>query len=672
MAEAEDVLTDVARHATVFAQNLWRKYHPSTAASRTVSLMTAAPRLDFLVTSVFNRSYSFRVAQAPARPTLLATALRHSQSPYSSKPVPATDNNSIWLPADIDIEDPSLALEIYRVMALQQAIRARRGSAEFIPRIKNPLWRDLFLLLEAHAANQDLLEMLPGLQRSCTNFRAMALQLRPPLSAFSSERKRVEILYRELLSGSNKLPKSATAYESFVRSEKLFADMAGDNGKFSLRVWSSEPLLKDLWIGELRAPTTQSSGEEIAGGDSYDKPPRSTHLSRRPEVRNATEGEDKQETSSAWMVQGDESHPHAEDPLGMQRPVDRDEDIEATEFGDLVSELAQARLVATASQPKEVLLSDDSPESQARRAESQNPSAEEGWDYPEWDYRIKSYRNPGARVLRIPVGKGSQKWVEQTLEAHRNLIDSIRRQFEMLRARRILFRKQVDGDEIDLDAYIESRADFRAGSSFNEALYQTRRATERNVAITLLIDISGSTDGWISANRRVIDVEREALLLVCIALESMGEPYSVVAFSGDGPRAVKVQQIKAFDERFNNDVALKISSLEPENYTRVGAAMRHATAQLMATAAAHKLLLLLSDGKPHDNDLYEGRYGVEDTRQAVIEAKLQGISTFCLTIDRQAANYLPAIFGKHAYALLPKPELLPKVLLEWMKRLLEQ
>ncbi len=317
-------------------------------------------------------------------------------------------------------------------------------------------------------------------------------------------------------------------------------------------------------------------------------------------------------------------------------------------------------------------MSDDPPESQARRAENQNPSAEEGWDYPEWDYRSNSYRNPGARVLRIPVGKGSQKWVEETLEAHRSLIGNIRRQFEMLRARRILFRKQLDGDEIDLDAYIASRADFRAGSSLNEALYQARRTTERNVAITLLIDISGSTDGWISTNRRVIDVEREALLLVCIALESMGEPYSVLAFSGDGPRAVKVQQLKAFDERFNHDVALKISSLEPENYTRAGASIRHATAQLMATPAAHKLLLLLSDGKPHDNDLYEGRYGVEDTRQAVVEAKLQGISTFCLTIDRQAANYLPAIFGKHAYALLPRPELLPKVLLEWMKRLLKQ
>jgi nitric oxide reductase NorD protein len=38
----------------------------------------------------------------------------------------------------------------------------------------------------------------------------------------------------------------------------------------------------------------------------------------------------------------------------------------------------------------------------------------------------------------------------------------------------------------------------------------------------------------VSGQRRIIDVEREALLLVCIALEAMGEPYAVHAFSGEG------------------------------------------------------------------------------------------------------------------------------------------
>ena len=149
----------------------------------------------------------------------------------------------------------------------------------------------------------------------------------------------------------------------------------------------------------------------------------------------------------------------------------------------------------------------------------------------------------------------------------------------------------------------------------------------------------------------------------------MAEPYSVLAFSGEGPQAVVVRSVKRFDERYDNTVAQRIAGLEPEHYTRAGAALRHASTLLMKEPAEHRLLLLLSDGKPNDIDDYEGRYGVEDLRQAVIEAKLQGISPFCLTIDRQAAHYLPAVFGASHYALLPRPELLPKVLLEWLRRL---
>src|SRR5690606_19279285 len=124
-----------------------------------------------------------------------------------------------------------------------------------------------------------------------------------------------------------------------------------------------------------------------------------------------------------------------------------------------------------------------------------------------------------------------------------------------------------------------------------------------------------------------------------------------------------------FDEPFGNDVALRISSLEPEHYTRAGAAIRHASQDLLRQQASHRLLLVLSDGKPNDRDIYEGQYGVEDMRQAVTEAILQGISAFCLTLGRQTPAYLPRIFGARNYALLPRTELLPTVLLDWMKRL---
>jgi nitric oxide reductase NorD protein len=188
--------------------------------------------------------------------------------------------------------------------------------------------------------------------------------------------------------------------------------------------------------------------------------------------------------------------------------------------------------------------------------------------------------------------------------------------------------------------------------------------------VSLLVDASGSTDAWIGGERRVIDVEREALLLVCGALQGLGEPFCVTSFSGEGAQGVTMRLLKDFSEAYGNGVALRIAALEPERYTRAGAAIRHATSMLSRQQAEHRLLLLLSDGKPNDADRYDGRYGVEDMRQSVNEAKLQGIFPFCLTIDRQAPTYLPQVFGSANYGLLSSPERLPMVLLDWTRKLL--
>jgi nitric oxide reductase NorD protein len=165
-------------------------------------------------------------------------------------------------------------------------------------------------------------------------------------------------------------------------------------------------------------------------------------------------------------------------------------------------------------------------------------------------------------------------------------------------------------------------------------------------------------------------VEREALLPLSMALDDSGDSHAILAFSGNGPQRVVVRTIKRFGERHGDDVALRIAGLEPEHYTRAGAALRHAARLLAEQPTHHRLLLLLSDGKPNDEDGYEGRYGVEDMRQAVLEARQAGLSPFCLTIDRQAAAYLPHIFGPHHYALLQRPERLSVALLDWMKLLL--
>src|SRR5690606_10996485 len=298
-------------------------------------------------------------------------------------------------------------------------------------------------------------------------------------------------------------------------------------------------------------------------------------------------------------------------------------------------ELSEARLVSTPERAKEVLLSDDAPQPAAKQKPAADGGEEGRLSYPEWDYRIGAYRDPGATVHLLKPELRPNAWMDQTLDEYRSMLGTMRRHFEMLRAQRVRLRKQSDGEELDLEAYIDGYADFRAGLPMPQALYQTMRPARRDMAIMLLIDVSGSTDGWIAANKRVIDVEREALLLVSIALQGLGSPYAALAFSGEGPQRVTIRSLKSFEESHGSEVAQRIAALEPEHYTRAGAAIRHATSLLMKQPAEHRLLLLLSDGKPNDIDDYEGRYGVEDMRQAVVEAKLQHIHPFCLTIDRQ-------------------------------------
>lgn len=673
MAEAEDVITDAARHATVFARDLWRRHRPAVSMRREPNLADFAERIDLLIAAVLGASYPIRPAQAAARATLLQRIFDRDEEARLCACLPATDGTTLWLPPELGIADEQAASERYRVLGLRQALRAHRGSARPMAEAADALRQDLYLVLDAHATDGALLTMLPGMKPMLTHLRSDALAQRPASSSLSARGRATEAWVQSVL----RLPPSERhlALGASATPERCWAaaGVTADALRAAARSGAAPGRLsKDMWTGELRPPPAVESGTQVHPADhdaaAGTSPPRSARMARRPNVRKPAEDEDDQK-QGAWMIQTEQPHEKAEDSFGMQRPTDRDETTGADEFADALSELPEARLVLRAGRAKEILISDDPPQA---RAHALSRSADEGAQlaYPEWDYRGACYRSPGAIVHVARCALGDQRWVDATIASHASVLENIRRRFEMLRAQRVKLRRQLDGDEIDLAAYIEAYADFRAGLPFGQALYQQRRTSRRDVAATLLIDASGSTDAWISADKRVIDVEREALLLVCLALESLGEPYSVTAFSGEGPRGVVVRHLKGFAERYGNEVARRIAALEPEHFTRAGAAIRHATAGLMKQSARHRLLLLLSDGKPNDVDLYDGRYGVEDMRQAISEAKMQGVFPFCLTIDRHAASYLPQMFGIHQYALLTHPDRLPLVLLDWMKRLL--
>lgn len=665
MAEAEDVLQDVARHATIHVRRLWARHRKPDGHPPDPALADCAERLDLLLTAACGRSFPLRIAQPPAPPTLLARLFRREDGPPPRGALPATDGASIWLPARLPGLDADAGRARYRVLALQQALRAGRDAARLAALETDPLVRDLFLLLEALAADGELARGYPGLVPALRALRQDCLARRPATGTLPPHLRGLEEHLRAQLAARPPLARGRPL-ESMDQAHELARRLRRDAGRED---FGPRPLFKDCWTGEFRAPGTIA---EIDGTSAAQPAPpqRSARLPRSPDVREASEDEDDDQPG-AWMIQPGEPVEQAEDPAGLQRPVDRDQETAADELADMLSELPEARLVTTPGRPAEVLLSDDPPDprSRLRPQDARGSAAGNTRHYPEWDWRSQAYDPQGTTVHLLPAPPGPEAWVDATLEQHRGMLDEIRRRFEMLRAQRTRLHRRPDGDEVDIDALVAARGEFAAGLPLSQNVYIEQRRARRDLAVLLLIDVSGSTDGWISGMRRVIDVEREALLLVCVALEGLGHPYAVQAFSGEGPHGVIVRDVKTWREPFGREVALRIAGLEPESHTRAGAALRHASSVLMAEGAEHRLLLMLSDGKPNDVDQYEGRYGVEDLRQAVTEARLQGISPFCLTIDRQGAAYLAQVFGPGHYALLPRPDLLPRVLLDWLRRL---
>lgn len=172
----------------------------------------------------------------------------------------------------------------------------------------------------------------------------------------------------------------------------------------------------------------------------------------------------------------------------------------------------------------------------------------------------------------------------------------------------------------------------------------------------MLADLSLSTDAYATPQAKVIDVIRDALYVFGEALSAGGDPFSIWGFSSVRRHHVRLQHLKEFDEPWNEFTRARVGAIKPGFYTRMGTAIRYATSQLSPRCERRRLLMLLTDGKPNDLDIYEGRYGIEDTRHAIQEAQAAGLSPFCVTIDESGHDYLPHLFGQGGYALVHRPE----------------
>lgn len=279
--------------------------------------------------------------------------------------------------------------------------------------------------------------------------------------------------------------------------------------------------------------------------------------------------------------------------------------------------------------------------------------------YSEWDYTIQDYRMNWCRVVERPAEAGSDEFVSSTLTIHQSAIKSLRRFFESLRPP--AFRRvagQADGEDLDIDAVVRRAADQRAGLEGGDRIYVRREKKERDVAVAFLVDVSGSTSRQLESGRRVIDIEKESLVLLCEALDAVGDQYGLYAYSGQGRAAVDFLTIKDFDDRLGASTAHRLGGLGPRQQNRDGAAVRHATAKLLAREVKTRILMLLSDGRPLDGD-YKGEYSLEDTKAALRDARRHGVNPFCVTIDREADSYLRRMYGDVQYSVIDRIEALP-------------
>ncbi len=305
--------------------------------------------------------------------------------------------------------------------------------------------------------------------------------------------------------------------------------------------------------------------------------------------------------------------------------------------------------------------------------EIDQPSSDDVWKgtyheegaflYNEWDYERQSYRKNWAVLREIDVHPSHDSFVSDTLQKYRGLTMDLRRTFEALRGEDKLLKKQPYGDDIDIDALVEALADVRHGAEMTERLFTKLHKMERNIAVMFMIDMSGSTKGWIN------EAEREAVVLLCEALETLGDRYAIYGFSGMTRKRCEVYRVKRFDEPYDDEVRARISGIQPKDYTRMGVTIRHLTSLLNEVEARTKLLITLSDGKPDDYDTYRGAYGIEDTRMALIEARRSGIHPFCITIDTEARDYLPHMYGAVNYAVIDEVRKLPLKVSDIYRRL---
>ena len=544
---------------------------------------------------------------------------------------PGRDGATVFLPDRIALfPDRELNALLYRWLAAWFAT-APIGTIDET----DPLRRDLMTLRRAHEIVSSVQAQFPGLVGPYQRLAAAMARARPSRPLPRTEQE-VEWIVQALLGAD--APPAGTLWRVVIGAGEL-----PRKAPPGYRPMLPCPLWGDCWIREA-VPAGAEDDDVPVPGDEADLP----DTRKRRAVR---EGNDSSNRDPFILNRFEKILAMAE-MVNVDRPSDDSEDEDARKAADDLDELAISR---RSGKPATKLKFDLDLPPQAIDA----ARLDSGRLYPEWDYRRGAYLPDHCRVLTGKAPEVGESWTPDTSTLRH--VRHVRRRFEALRPQHEVMRGQADGFDLDIDALVRARCDLRAGSGSLDRVHLAMRPQRHDLAATLLVDVSLSTDAWVDGHR-VLDVEKEALLVLAHGLSACGDHHSILTFTSRRRSWVRIETVKSFQEPMGAAVERRIGALKPGYYTRIGPAVRHAAAELAGQPQRKKLLLVLTDGKPNDVDHYEGRFAVEDTRKAVREARRQGIAVFGVTVDASAQSYFPALFGRGGYAIVGNIRRLPAAL----------
>lgn len=280
-----------------------------------------------------------------------------------------------------------------------------------------------------------------------------------------------------------------------------------------------------------------------------------------------------------------------------------------------------------------------------------------GTKYPEWDVHRHRYRKEWCTVQEVEPRPqdGAPPFASH---AH-----GLRRPLVRLGMGLDSCRRRVQGDDIDIDAVVEARVEMVAGAAPHEAVYIESLRRRRDLAVLLLLDISGSAAEPGAMGQTVHEHQRAVAAALTVALHDLGDRVALYAYHSHGRSAVQLVPVKRFEDDLNTLVMRRLHGLVPHAYSRLGAAIRHgATVLENRGGTSRRLLVVLSDGLAYDHG-YEPVYGAADARRALAEARRRGTGCLCLSIGASTdAETLRRVFGSAAHATIPRVEQLSQVI----------